>query len=249
MLEDLGDVTLERACRDAPARTADCYRRTLDLVVAWQTRGTAAAGELALDDLPFNADTLAWERDYFRRRFLAETAGVPAAAQDRVLAELAAVSARVAAQPAVLMHRDLQSRNVHLVDGQPRLVDVQGLRLGPLGYDPASLLFDPYHAPEPALRRDLLDHCRGRLAAAGGPGLSPDEAVALLAAAAVQPLALALGAYGYLSRVKGKAAFAAAIPPALARLAEALAWWREVGVPPGPLAALEETVADLRRRW
>jgi len=250
LLEDLGDVTLERACRSEPDRTEELYGRVLDLLVALQTRGTDAVADCppAAGRVFAEAD-LAWERDYFLSRFLKETAGLDPATLEGVAAELAAVSARVATQPRVLMHRDFQSRNIHLVEGTPRLVDVQGLRLGPLGYDLMSLLRDPYHAPDAAQRARLLERYRRALAAVGGPDLAADALGALACAAAVQRLAQALGAYGYLSRVKGKAEFARHVPAALTHLEEELRWWRRLSVPPGPLTELEGVVARLRRRW
>ena len=109
---------------------------------------------------------LRWETDYFRTRFLAGHLGLDAAAVETLADEFAALNAAVAAQPRVLMHRDFQSRNILLQDGRVRLVDVQGMRLGPLGYDAASLLWDPYVALPQGVREHLLvRYCHGAAAA------------------------------------------------------------------------------------
>lgn len=42
------------------------------------------------------------------------------------------------------LHRDFQSRNIMVKDGVPFFIDFQGGRVGPPGYDLASLLLDPY---------------------------------------------------------------------------------------------------------
>ena len=43
-----------------------------------------------------------------------------------------------------LMHRDCQSKNIMLKDNQVYFIDFQSARTGPLQYDLASLLIDPY---------------------------------------------------------------------------------------------------------
>ena len=42
------------------------------------------------------------------------------------------------------IHRDFQSRNILVSQGRIGVIDWQGGRLGPLEYDLASLLIDPY---------------------------------------------------------------------------------------------------------
>jgi hypothetical protein len=44
-----------------------------------------------------------------------------------------------------------------LKDGVVRFIDFQGGRLGPLGYDLASLLIDPYSSLPPDIQDDLLE--------------------------------------------------------------------------------------------
>jgi aminoglycoside/choline kinase family phosphotransferase len=55
------------------------------------------------------------------------------------------------------LHRDFQSRNIMIKDGAVRIIDFQGGRLGPLGYDLASLLIDPYVCLSPELQETLYD--------------------------------------------------------------------------------------------
>ena len=55
------------------------------------------------------------------------------------------------------MHRDLQSRNIMLKNDRAFFIDFQGGRIGPLQYDLASLLIDPYAALAPGIQDDLLD--------------------------------------------------------------------------------------------
>jgi len=62
------------------------------------------------------------------------------------------------------LHRDFQSRNIMIKSGGIRVIDFQGGRIGPLGYDLASLLMDPYTSLDESLKEDLFDHYRSELA-------------------------------------------------------------------------------------
>ncbi|MBF0229637.1 MAG: phosphotransferase [Desulfamplus sp.] len=58
-----------------------------------------------------------------------------------------------------LMHRDMQSRNIMVKDGQYFFIDFQSARRGPLQYDLASLLIDPYVNLEEDIREKILYEC------------------------------------------------------------------------------------------
>ena len=45
--------------------------------------------------------------------------------------------------PMSICHRDFQPRNIMIHDGEPRIIDVQDMCLGPVTYDLACLLYDP----------------------------------------------------------------------------------------------------------
>ncbi len=64
---------------------------------------------------------------------------------------------QVAQEPSdFILHRDFQSRNLMVHKGKIRIIDFQGARLGPLGYDLASLLIDPYVSLPIEFQDDLL---------------------------------------------------------------------------------------------
>ncbi len=120
-----------------------------------------------------------------------------------------------------LMHRDFQSRNIMMVEAPgeastknytPVIIDFQGARRGPLQYDLASLLIDPYTAlPHPRQER-LLAYATGLLHREH----DPDFATGYTFCAIARNLQI-LGAFGGLT-LKGKSGFKAHIPQALTTL-------------------------------
>ena len=218
LMEDLGEESLLRHTVGADqGRQAAAYRLVLDHLIRLQAATSRARqGCLPAVDRTLDLSVLRWETDYFRQRFLEGHAGLAAAETVGLEEEFAELARVTAAQPLVLIHRDFQAQNIHLQDGQVRLVDVQGMRLGPLGYDAMSLIMDPYTALSDALRRDLLDEYCTRAARERGTGPSAIRAMCL--AAGSQRIMQALGAYGFLGHVKGKNAFLAHIPEGLRAL-------------------------------
>lgn len=166
----------------------------------------------------FDAPLYQWEQQYFFENCLGRHFGV----DERLRAELASspalkeVAERLASLPRVLVHRDFQSQNIIIRDGQAYLIDFQGMRPGLSKYDLASLLYDPYVTLTPSERDELFEAYRGMRERNGSPLRVADEEIFRLCA--MQRLMQALGAYGFLGLVKGNQAFLAHIPSAFASL-------------------------------
>ncbi|HSH68711.1 MAG TPA: phosphotransferase, partial [Deferrisomatales bacterium] len=193
-----------RECR-ADTELVALYRPVLEVLVRLQV--DAAAGydpHTGHFHGSYDAGLMAVEEGrYFAEEFAAGLCGlpVPAAYFDQV-ERLAAEGARAPA--GFLLHRDFQSRNIHLTTAGPAVIDFQGCRPGPLAYDVAALLLDPYAAlPAPA-RECLLAEYRALL---GGRGVAPDDFDAGWFAVGAFRLLQALGAFAKLGGRLGKPGF------------------------------------------
>jgi N-acetylmuramate 1-kinase len=114
------------------------------------------------------------------------------------------------------VHRDFQSQNIIIKNGQANLIDFQGMRPGLAEYDLASFLYDPYVELAETERAELLTYYRGRQLE---NGVTVDGDFDLkLRLCAMQRLMQALGAYGFLGLVKGQKHFLQYIPNALRSL-------------------------------
>ena len=114
------------------------------------------------------------------------------------------------------MHRDLQSRNIMIKDGRPWFIDFQSGRLGPLQYDLASLLIDPYTALPLNIQEKLATHTAQ--AVSQRTGMTEQMFLKGYGACAVSRNLQILGAFAFLSRVKGKTHFETHIPTAVKSL-------------------------------
>lgn len=223
LLEDLGDVSLLAALGacGGEAEVLALYRPVLDLLVQTQVAG-AEGFDLAVGFAPepYGTRTMVEaEGLYFGREFAEGILGFEVSAGFGAdLERLAAEGARAPA--GWLLHRDFQSRNIQVKDGEPVLIDFQGARPGPLAYDAAALILDPYAAhPAPrrrALREEYLARLRER-------GVDPEEVESSWFALGAFRLLQALGAYGKLGGRLGKRGFLEHAATALEHLEEHLA--------------------------
>ncbi|MFC1817348.1 sugar phosphate nucleotidyltransferase [Thermodesulfobacteriota bacterium] len=136
------------------------------------------------------------------------------------------------------MHRDLQSRNIMVKGNKYYLIDFQGGRIGPIQYDLAALLMDPYVELPITIQDRLVDYCIEMLSAHGH--VDRNNFFRCYRYCSITRNLQILGAFGHLSRQKGKTYFAKYIPVAVKTLQYNLN-----AVPSEEFSHLKETVAKL----
>ena len=128
-----------------------------------------------------------------------------------------------------LIHRDFQSRNIMVTNGSCCFIDFQGGRLGPLQYDLASLLLDPYVRVDYEIQEEILTHgTRLSHEIAGFDGERFQEGYRFCRITRNLQI---LGAFSYLTMVKGKSLFEKYIPASISSLKEALPFLEARGMP------------------
>ena len=237
-IEDLGERDLWSYRDESWLVRRAFYESALEEIAALHCISETDSTEIRRD-LPaqFDAALYLWEQSYFFENCLGRHFGWSEEKQYELanLPALRKIAERLASFPRVLVHRDFQSQNIILRNGQAHLIDFQGMRPGLAEYDLASLLYDPYvHLTAPE-RAELLEFYRAEVAAD-----DPDFAEKFQLCA-MQRLMQALGAYGYLGHLKGNKSFLAHIPAALQSLGEVAAG-REG---PDPLQTLLAAVPSL----
>ena len=119
------------------------------------------------------------------------------------------------------MHRDFQSRNIMVKNDEIYFIDFQAGRIGPVQYDLAALLADPYAAlPQP--HQDQLLECAVNEYKTH-QAVDRQRFLAGYQACRLCRLLQALGAFGFLTRIKNKPFFNQFIPAAVNTLKQDMA--------------------------
>ncbi len=109
------------------------YKKTLAVIGRLHAYPLSAfpAGTVPLME-GFDAALYRWERDYSANISLPASAEPSSARrkETHMEEELAALALRLHSAPQTLIHRDFQSQNVMLRQGEPALIDFQGMRRG-----------------------------------------------------------------------------------------------------------------------
>jgi aminoglycoside/choline kinase family phosphotransferase len=135
-----------------------------------------------------------------------------------------------------VIHRDFQCQNIMVNKGEiPKILDYQGARIGPPAYDVVSILWDPYYRLEDEMRTKLLDYYIHKVTSQELSLSTVKRTVILkekdmrdaLLPCRLQRHMQALGAYGFLSTVKGKKYFTKHIPEGLRLIREDAALAKE----------------------
>lgn len=230
LFEDLGEKLLHDLLQEKKKESAELfgheitelYKEIIEILLFMQISGSVHFDRKWCWDTQRYDKKLMLEKEsgYFLQTFCQDLLGIKSF-PDKLDEEFKLLAGRAARQPAVyFLHRDFQSRNLMISDGKIRIIDFQGARLGPLGYDLASLLIDPYARLPEQLQHELLEHYLGHLCKYGLDDRAFAKGYPFLA---LQRNLQILGAYAFLGFQKNKKFFRQFILPATFSLQQRLA--------------------------
>ncbi len=222
--EDLGDTHLHSIAVNTDFESEESvntlrkfYRETLDQLIVMQVSGAKHFQTEWCWDTSSYDKTLMLEREsgYFLRAFWQGMLGndTPEGVENefKMVADIAAE-----APNGFFLHRDFQSRNVMIKDGKVRIIDFQGGRRGPLGYDLASLLIDPYTSLPLCFQKEMYDYYLQMLEEK--VDIDHEAFTQQFIALSLQRNLQILGAFAFLSQVRGKTFFCSYLQPSLKSL-------------------------------
>ena len=216
VLEDLGDVTFERAL-DGVAPEA-LYAPAIDLLARMRAAAEAHPdpGCLAFTR-SFDQELYTWELHHFREYGLEAWSGKVPTASERARLEraFAGIASRLAAAPRGFTHRDYQSRNLMMVNGELVLIDFQDALQGPWQYDLVALLRDSYIELEPAVVEAMIARWLDAYGRASGRSLDRRQFRRFFDLLTVQRKLKDAARFEYIHRVKKNSSFLPSIPASL----------------------------------
>ncbi|MFZ5443607.1 MAG: aminoglycoside phosphotransferase family protein [Myxococcota bacterium] len=223
VLEDLTDQTFEAAL--ATGDRTQLYTRAVELLAGLRARAEKHPdpGCLAFTRA-FDEELYDWELHHFREWGLEIWSGRKPSDAER--AELDAIFRRIAkelaAAPRGFTHRDYQSRNLMVKDGELVVIDFQDALQGPRQYDLVALLRDSYVE----LPRDFVDAMLDAYIVAfekeSGERIDPKPFKAFFDLLTVQRKMKDAGRFEFINRVKGNPGFLISIPASLRYVKAAL---------------------------
>jgi aminoglycoside/choline kinase family phosphotransferase/GTP:adenosylcobinamide-phosphate guanylyltransferase len=241
-IEDLGNLDMQTAVQQAEndEKIIGMYRSVIQLLIKFSALGAERFDAAWAYQTSSYSKMLILEKEcrYFVDAFLNTYLGLEMIYEDfEKEFEFLAEKALEHALPG-LMHRDFQSRNIMIKNDAFYFIDFQASRIGPIQYDLAALLIDPYVQLPQDIQTRLLGYCVEKLQA--DMNLNADNFCRCYRYCRLTRNLQILGAFGYLSRVKKKAHFEKYIPAAIRTLSRNLKKHEHKTLP--KLTALVDTI-------
>ncbi|MBN2010505.1 phosphotransferase [candidate division KSB1 bacterium] len=224
---DLGDETLFtwidsiRARHGFNEQIKQMYQQVVAALPQFQiVAGSSLDYSYCYQHISFGRESMHWDLHYFKHRFLNYffKSKLDHTKLEQDFNTL--IAFLLEAGQDYFLYRDFQSRNVMVVDENPYFIDYQSGRKGALQYDLGALLYDAKANLPDDFREEMIDHyiyCVRKILP-----LDADTFKTYFDGFVLIRIMQALGAYGYLSVVKGKRDFLKSVPFALQNLEKLL---------------------------
>lgn len=218
ILQDFGDETLEkRLNHSSSVEKKAWYQRAIDLLVQFQTRSGKSHSHCIAHQRSFDRTLLDWEFEHFFEYGIEVRTGIKIPQEDlqNLRKGSSLITDTLLKLPQILVHRDFQSRNIMIQNGDLKLLDFQDALLGPPSYDLVALLRDSYVSLEWDLVSELMDDYLSKRGAAPSFHKIFDWMT-------IQRKLKDAGRFVYIDHVKKNPSFLKYIPTSLAYVREAL---------------------------
>lgn len=161
LLEDLGDLTLERKFWENQNQQLilPFYEQSIDELIKIHYHATFDKTNCTAFKVAFDVEKLLWEMNYGREHVMKLAKVTLTDAENKALDDVFnRICTTLNNEQKFIAHRDYHSRNVMLKLGKTRVIDFQDARMGTIQYDLVSLLRDSYVALNEASSEHLINY-------------------------------------------------------------------------------------------
>lgn len=171
LLEDLGDLTLERKFWESQSQINSLifYRMAIDEMVKIHFNTTERKSDCTAFKIKFDTEKFLWEMNYGKDNLLVGILkqSMSEKTANEIQKIFTDICQRLDQQPKRIAHRDYHSRNLMIKLDEMSVIDFQDARLGPIQYDLVSLLKDSYvdlnQEMSEILLQDYIDKMQERM--------------------------------------------------------------------------------------
>lgn len=163
LLEDLGDLTLERKFWESQQQEAsmDFYKMAVDEIVKIHHPATLdRSDDCTAFKMQFDTEKFLWEMNYGKDNLLSGVLKFPFSEQsNKEISDIFLdICSKLHQEPKRIAHRDYHSRNLMIKLDQMEVIDFQDARLGPIQYDLVSLMRDSYVDMNDSMAKTLINY-------------------------------------------------------------------------------------------
>ncbi len=234
LLEDLGDLTLERKFWESQESTLsmEFYKKAIDELIKIHFHATADRSDCLAFKVQFDTDKFLWEMNYGRTNLLdgINKFDFSEAVGREITQIFTHICERLHQEEKYLAHRDYHARNLMIKLDEVRVIDFQDARLGPIQYDLVSLLQDSYVDIKDDMAQELIEYY---LAVAEGflpKNFSRDHFNEIYEIQVIQRCFKACGSFSSFYNQRQDTRYLKYIPHALRRVMKGLAGFPEYKV-------------------
>ena len=148
LLEDLGDLTLERKFWESQSQegSLDFYKMAIDQIYQIHYPATDKKSDCSAFKIQFDTEKFLWEMNYGKDNLVKGILkfSFTEKVESEVQKIFTDICEKLHREPKRIAHRDYHSRNLMIKLDEMGVIDFQDARLGPIQYDLVSLFKDSY---------------------------------------------------------------------------------------------------------
>jgi aminoglycoside/choline kinase family phosphotransferase len=161
LLEDLGDLTLERKYWENQNQNQllSFYDQAIDELIKIHYQCSQVRNDCTAFKVEFDTEKFMWEFNYGKTHLFEKALGLHLSDSDTKKLDdiFLDISEALNQEEKFISHRDYHSRNLMIKLGKMRVIDFQDARLGPIQYDLVSLVHDSYVNIQPEFEKIILN--------------------------------------------------------------------------------------------